>query len=261
MKTPDSIFHESMLIQPWRINEPKAWIGHIPFCSWLIAILEPEIIVELGTHSGNSYLAFCQAVQENNLDTKCYAVDAWKGDEHAGYYGDDVFQELSKYHDSRYSAFSRLLRMTFDEGVACFSDGSIDLLHIDGLHTYEAVKHDFENWLPKVSSCGVILLHDINVRENDFGVWRLWQELKPLFPSIEFQHSHGLGVLFVGKGCPENLPFAIQRFQDDRGDLLLRRLFAQLGQGVCHQYDIDSLVRRQLHLSVNDNYTCASFGE
>ncbi|MEI6135763.1 MAG: class I SAM-dependent methyltransferase, partial [Desulfomonile sp.] len=237
----DSILHESMLIQPRRLVFPNSWVGHIPFCSWLVAILKPKFIVELGTHSGNSYLAFCQAVQENNLETKCYAVDTWKGDEHTGRYGDDVFQELSKYHDHQYSAFSRLLRMTFDEGVAYFSDGSIDLLHIDGLHSYEAVKHDFENWLPKVSPQGVILFHDINVREPGFGVWRLWDELKPCLPSIEFQHSHGLGALFVGKDLPESLQFFVQQFRDADGCPIFKRFFAQLGQVVSHQYEIDTL--------------------
>ncbi|MGO8880155.1 MAG: glycosyltransferase [Desulfomonilaceae bacterium] len=241
MNTVDSILHESMLTQPRRVHFSNGWVGHIPFSSWLVNILKPEVIVELGTYCGDSYLAFCQAVQENNLDTKCYAVDTWKGDENAGYYGEEVFLELSKYHDNQYSAFSRLLRMTFDEGVAYFSDGSIDLLHIDGLHSYEAVKHDFENWLPKVSPRGVILFHDINVREREFGVWKLWEELKRDRPSIEFQHSHGLGALFVGKDFPENLQFLVQQFRDPDGYPMLKRLFAQLGQVISHQYEIGTL--------------------
>ncbi|WP_342479224.1 class I SAM-dependent methyltransferase [Paenibacillus sp. FSL H7-0350] len=66
-----------------------------------------------------------------------------------------------------------LLRMTFDEAVGTFEDNSIDLLHIDGLHTYEAIKHDYECWLPKLADNSVVLFHDITVRMDDFGVYQL----------------------------------------------------------------------------------------
>ena len=172
------------------------WSGHLTFASELIVALEPSLIVELGTHWGEAYFTFCQTVQEHGLSSLCYAVDHWEGDEHAGHYGEEVFDEVSGYNDRLYKQFSYLLRRSFDDAAAQFADDSIALLHIDGLHTYEAVKHDFENWLPKVQPGGVVLFHDICPRHQDFGVWRLWDEIKAEFPdTFEFHHSWGLGVL------------------------------------------------------------------
>jgi len=176
-----------------------SWSGHLAFASDLIAATQPSIIVELGTHWGEAYFTFCQTVDELGLSSLCYAVDHWQGDEHAGQYGEEVFDDVSQYNERYYRQFSYLLRKSFDDALSQFAEDSIDLLHIDGLHTYEAVSHDFNSWLPKVKQGGIILLHDICPKHQDFGVWRFWDEIKAEFPdTFEFHHSWGLGV--VGKG-------------------------------------------------------------
>jgi len=222
----------SMFIRPLLLP-PSAWIGHIPFAGWCIEELRPRTFVELGTHNGASYLAFCQAVRENALETKCFAVDTWKGDEHAGSYGEGVFQQLDAYHRGQYAGFSQLMRMTFDEAAGYFADGSIDLLHIDGLHTYDAVRHDFETWLPKLSERAVVLFHDTMVRERNFGVWKLWEEVARTYPSFEFQHSHGLGVLLVGKELPESIR-ALAALGESPETVEVLRLFDSLAGGIAH---------------------------
>lgn len=213
--------------RPRSLQSPNAWVGHMHFAAWLVKQVSPEIFVELGTHTGNSYFSFCQSVLDENLNTKCFAVDTWLGDDHAGHYGEDVFREVDRINRENYSSFSRLLRMRFDDAVHYFSDGSIGILHIDGLHSYEAVRNDFELWLPKVKDGGIILFHDINVRERDFGVWRLWDELKERYPrNIEFLHSNGLGVLQVSIDDPRISDFFTQIYPFKR---LFIDYFSSLG--------------------------------
>jgi GT2 family glycosyltransferase len=190
---------DSLFWRDGRTGVSSAWYGHVPFAHWIVGVAKPRTLVELGTQNGVSYSAFCEAVARNGFDTRCYAVDTWQGDDQTGHYGEEVFLDFHRYHNQRYRAFSELLRCTFDEALTYFPDGSVDLLHIDGLHTYEAVRHDFEGWRPRLSANAVVLFHDTNVRERDFGVWRLWQELRMEFPGFEFLHGHGLGVLAFGR--------------------------------------------------------------
>lgn len=179
--------------------DPKsAWLRHGPFGMWLVGALQPRRIVELGTHNGYSYFSFCQAVQEHQLPTGCIAVDTWQGDEHAGFYGDDVYDNVVRLN-APYTNFSTLLRKRFDDALADVEDGTIDFLHVDGRHFYDDVKADFESWIPKLSSRAVVLFHDTKVRERGFGVWKYWAEISADRPSLNFPHQHGLGVLFWGK--------------------------------------------------------------
>ncbi len=186
---------------PWlsqiRYYLPSAWIGHAPFLKFLIRELKPRVFVELGTHNGFSYFVGCQVIQELNLSTKAFAVDHWLGDYHAGRLDDSVYLSVVKLNNE-FANFSTLLKMSFFEARTHIENLSVDLLHIDGFHTYESVKEDFETWLPKVSKVGVIILHDIHVRHADFGVYKFWEELKRKYETIEFVGSYGLGVIFLG---------------------------------------------------------------
>ncbi len=208
----------------------SAWIEHGPFAFWVIRALRPRTLVELGTHGGYSYFAFCQAIKALGLDTRCFAIDTWKGDEHAGFYAEDFFNSVSDHNAAHYAGFSRLVRATFDEALAHFSEGSIDLLHIDGRHFYDDVKHDFDSWRSKLSDRAVVLFHDTNVRERDFGVFRLWESLKDTAPSFEFLHAHGLGVLALGPKAPPAILDFIKAARDPAAAAEIRNVYARLGE-------------------------------
>ncbi len=210
--------------------EKTTWAEHIPFAMYVTAASCPRVFVELGTFYGVSYFAFCQAVKTLNSDTKCYAVDTWEGDEHAGKIENETLLKLEDYNQNYYADFSRLLQTTFDNALKNFADNSIDLLHIDGFHTYEAVKHDFEMWLPKMSERGIVLFHDVNVREKNYGVWKFWDELCEKYKNFMFLHGHGLGVLSVGEKIPENLQNLFSA--DEEETVLIRKFFQQYGSRI-----------------------------
>jgi glycosyltransferase involved in cell wall biosynthesis len=234
--------------EPDLLQSPSAWLGHLPLAQWVMHQVRPDIFVELGTHHGHSYFSFCKAVQELDLPSKCSAVDTWSGDEHAVFYGDEVFSAVNAHHEKHYASFSRLLRMTFDEAVEYFEDGSIDLLLIDGMHTYKAVRHDFDTWLPKLAPGAVVMFHDTNVRERNFGVWKLWIELQEVYPNnIEFRHFNGLGVLQLNDAPEEKkLDWLQTNFPDKQ---LVINYFASLGSRQLERYYLTERDRQIAHLN------------
>lgn len=246
----DFIFKRPVFWRPSYIAQ-SAWLEHIPFAFWLVDTLRPHKIVELGTHYGSSYFSFCQAVTKLDLGTQCYAVDTWGGDEHAGQYGEEVYRQVSEYNQQHYSDFSSLVRSTFDQALEHFSQGSIDLLHIDGLHTFEAVRHDFESWLPKLSSKAVVIMHDTNVRERGFGVFQLLDELKQQYPHFEFAHGHGLGVIGVGSEQLSEMMSLYDLTANASATRQVQEVFSRLGKACGHSWENSEIKRQMVALQEN----------
>lgn len=196
----------------------STWVDHLPFAYDLIDALRPKLFVELGTHKGLSYFAFCQAMKELNVDGLCYAVDTFEGDAHTDKYDESVFKAVNDYNRANYHGFSYLMRMFFNEALQHFREDSIDLIHIDGFHTYQAVSEDFENWYPKVKPGGIMIFHDVVARVQDFGAWRFWEELAEKHETFTFNHGFGLGVLRKPGGDRSKDPALIKVLFDNHSD-------------------------------------------
>ena len=188
----------------------------------LIALVRPSVFVELGTDRGESYFAFCQSIAENKTGTRCFAIDTWCGDEQAGQYDETTFAQVAAYNRAHYENLSTLMRSTFDAAAEKFSEASIDVLHLDGLHSEEAVRHDLRNWLPKLRSGALLLMHDVAVRNPGFGAWKVWAEFSERGRSWTFNNGPGLGIWQKppNGSLPESLDILLSGENDDRDALV-----------------------------------------
>ncbi|MEO2006156.1 MAG: class I SAM-dependent methyltransferase [Candidatus Poribacteria bacterium] len=89
---------------------------------------------------------------------------------------------------------------------AAVGDGLADTMFIDGDHSYDGARQDFENYRPFVREGGLVLFHDIHPPDahatQSMGVWRLWGEIKNGYHHTEIVHdpnqsSAGIGILYV----------------------------------------------------------------
>jgi hypothetical protein len=207
----------------------STWTDHLPFGYDLVATTRPGALIELGVFHGQSYFGFCQSVVEQGLATRCYGVDTWLGDRHTSAYDERIHREVEEHNRTHYAGFSTLMRMTFEAAASRFDAESLDLIHLDGLHTYEAVRDDFRTWFPKLRAGGIFLFHDIRARLADFGVWRFWEELEREHETFAFDHGFGLGVLRKGGGHREDDPDLLRLLFDSDPEERnrLRRFYAQ----------------------------------
>ena len=176
------------------------WAGLRNFAYDYLCFRRPRLVVELGTHYGCSAFAFQQAIKDHRLPTRFIAVDTWAGDDFTRHdYSDDVHAAYCRVQKLCYpDVNARRMRVTFDEACGHFADGRIDLLHIDGSHRYEDVKHDFLLWRPKMRSGGVLFFHDTGedlFEGKPMGSHIFWKEITESYPfTITLPFSNGLGI-------------------------------------------------------------------
>jgi hypothetical protein len=172
----------------------SAWTGHKNFSLWLASRLQSRTIVDLGVDYGYSSFCFGLACPDGHV----YAIDSFEGDDQTGFR--NTFKEISKTCERLGLRNVTIIPEYFD-AVARTWGRPIDILHIDGNHTYEAVKGDYLAWSKFVKPSGVVLFHDTCVAH--FGVRRLFDEIA--LPKVNFTNSHGLGVLSQDRNLIEEI--------------------------------------------------------
>ncbi|HEV8128311.1 MAG TPA: class I SAM-dependent methyltransferase [Candidatus Eisenbacteria bacterium] len=168
----------------------------------LVAARAPRVVLEIGTADGGTLFLFTRVAAPNAV---MVSVDlpggpfgggypAWKAALYRSFARPG--QEISLVRgDSHAPATARRV-----SELLC--NQPVDLLFIDGDHTYEGVKADFEMYSPLVRPGGLIAFHDIvpGPTEAVGGVPRFWQELKGTAGSREIvadwsQGGYGIGTI------------------------------------------------------------------
>lgn len=182
-------------------NVKSAWRGHRNLARWIMQRLCPRTVVDLGVDYGFSTLSFASYARDLGLDTTVYGVDTFEGEAHAG--ERNTYQHVVDLGTELGLSNLELIKGYFSE-VARSWTRPIDVLHIDGLHTYEAVSEDFYTWVRFVSDGGLILMHDTCVPH--FGVRRLFDEID--LPKLNFRIWNGLGVVSKDEHLIEEITHA-----------------------------------------------------
>jgi cephalosporin hydroxylase len=170
----------------WIDNICSAWTGHRVFAEWLVKNTKSDTIVELGVDYGYSTFVFANALKGSN--GTIYGIDYFEGDIHTG--NRNTYRDVMDLIQKNNVENIQIIKGDFTETSKSWNK-SIDILHIDGLHTYDAVKNDFKCWSKFVNNDGIILFHDTAIPH--FGIKDFFRELSGGY-KLYFTHSAGLGI-------------------------------------------------------------------
>jgi predicted O-methyltransferase YrrM len=139
----------------------QGWMSD-PELLWLYdAAAGRKKIVEIGCWKGRSTHALCSGCTDGTV----FAVDHFRGNpsEIDGAHAEAKTTDIFSIFLDNTKDFENLiiLRKPSAEAARMFKRNSIDMVFIDGEHTYEAFKEDFETWLPLCS--GLFCGHDANM--------------------------------------------------------------------------------------------------
>jgi predicted O-methyltransferase YrrM len=199
-ETPEDVIEFSYRHSP---VAPRQIKGEILRFAHLVQKWSPRILVEIGTHAGGTFFVLCRCAHP---DATVISIDL----------------PGARFSGGRPKFIERLLpRMPLRTQKLCCLRGDshdsksvswlkevlqgrqVDVMLIDGDHSYAGVKQDFEMYSTFVRRGGIVAFHDIveHPRETGCEVDLFWREIKEKYRHEEFvedphQGWAGIGVLY-----------------------------------------------------------------
>ena len=163
--------------------------------------LNNAIIVEIGSHKGRS--SCCLAAGALNNNSKVYCIDIWENYINIDFpteWGTETFSDPNIFIEFK----NNINKYGFHDIINYIQGNSndigskwempIDLLLIDGDHSYEGIKNDYEKWSPFMVKNGLILFHDYNSENH---------------PDVKEYINHNYNIIQID--CIEHLLITQQR--------------------------------------------------
>ena len=162
----------------------------------LVSERELNVVLEIGTAHGGTYWTWCHLATPT---AHLVSIDLP---------GNDQWSARVRSYPRRRQTQTLIRADSHDPQTVRSLDwlrASVDLMFIDGDHSYEGVRADFENYAPLVRPGGLIAFHDVDSTNHPASqVDRLWRQLRDLYDTREIiddangeqSGRYGIGVLF-----------------------------------------------------------------
>jgi predicted O-methyltransferase YrrM len=161
--------------------------------------LHPQTVLEIGTHRGGTLYLWTRLAQPN---ATLISIDLPGGKFGGGYspFRIPIYKKFARANQTLHLLRADSHAATTPEQTERLLAGHpIDFLFIDGDHTYDGVKNDYQMYSPLVRPGGLIVFHDIAGNYADTQVKRFWDTLTPTHPHREYIANpggqYGIGLL------------------------------------------------------------------
>jgi cephalosporin hydroxylase len=184
--------------------KPQQVIEEITQLLNMLAINKPKFILEIGTAGGGTLFLLSRVARP---DASIISLDLPGGGFGGGYLSSKIpfYQTFATQNQKIYFVREDSHSpQTFQLIQETLKGHKLDLLFIDGDHTYYGVKKDFEMYSRLVEKGGLIAFHDVCRTGIETGceVYKFWLEIKKQYPHEEIiknqkQEWAGIGLMFV----------------------------------------------------------------
>lgn len=165
-----------------------------------VSALDARVVVEIGTAKGGTLLLLARSAHPH---ATLISVDLPDGSFGEGYpvWRGPIYRRFALPTQTLTLVRADSHLDSTRERVRTALEGrQIDLLFIDGDHSYEGVRNDFEDYAPLVRAGGLIAFHDIVEGPPDAvgGVPRFWKELHERLGGEEIVADRSQGTCGIG---------------------------------------------------------------